>query len=55
MPDSSSVSPDAMNPSTSPLVVPTLPLLAVAGLLVAALPAWLAPVPDDLGDLGGAE
>ena len=49
-----SVSPDAMNPSTSPLVVPTLPLLAVAGLLVAALPAWLAPVPDDLGDLGGA-
>jgi energy-coupling factor transport system permease protein len=44
-----SVSPDAMNPSTSPLVVPTLPLLAVAGLLVAALPAWLAPPPDDLG------
>ena len=43
------VSPDAMNPSTSPLVVPTLPLLPVAGLLVAALPAWLSPAPDDLG------
>jgi len=39
------VSPDAMNPSTSPLVAPTLPLLPVAGLLVAALPAWLAPAP----------
>jgi energy-coupling factor transport system permease protein len=48
----STVSPDAMNPSTSPLVVPTLPLLAVAGLLVAALPAWLAPAPDDLGGAG---
>ena len=48
----SSVSPDAMNPSTSPLVVPTLPWLAVAGLLVAALPAWLAPPPDDLGGAG---
>ena len=37
------MSPDAMNPSTSPLVCPTLPLLPVAGLLVAVLPAWLAP------------
>jgi energy-coupling factor transport system permease protein len=48
------VSPDAMNPSTSPLVMPSLPLLPVAGLLIAALPAWLAPVPDDLDDRGGA-
>jgi energy-coupling factor transport system permease protein len=44
----STVSPEAMNPSTSPLVLPTLPPLAVAGLLVAALPAWLAPAPHHL-------
>jgi energy-coupling factor transport system permease protein len=48
------VSPDAMNPSTSPLVMPSLPLLPVAGLLIAALPAWLAPVADNPDDLGGA-
>lgn len=30
-------------PSTNPLVVPALPPLAVAGLLAALLPAWVAP------------
>jgi energy-coupling factor transport system permease protein len=30
-------------PSTSPPATPTLPLLPVLGLLVAALPAWLSP------------
>jgi len=30
-------------PSTSPLVAPALPPLAVAGLLAALLPAWVAP------------
>jgi energy-coupling factor transport system permease protein len=32
-----------LSPSTYPLVAPTLPLLPFAGLLVALLPAWLAP------------
>jgi energy-coupling factor transport system permease protein len=30
-------------PSTLPLVAPTLPLLPLVGLLVALLPAWVAP------------
>lgn len=33
-------------PSTYPVVIPQLPLLAVAGLLIAALPSWLAPAPS---------
>lgn len=33
----------AIFPSTYPLVAPPLPLLAVAGLLVALAPAWVAP------------
>ncbi len=37
--------PDAMTLPVSPLGVPALPLLAVAGLLVAALPAFLTPEP----------
>jgi energy-coupling factor transport system permease protein len=40
-------SPEAMFPSTSPLVWPALPLLPVVGLLVALLPAWLSPPPPD--------
>ncbi len=40
-------SPEAMFPSTSPLVWPALPLLPVVGLLVAVLPAWLSPPPPD--------
>jgi energy-coupling factor transport system permease protein len=32
-----------LSPSTYPLVTPTLPLLPFLGLLVALLPAWLAP------------
>jgi energy-coupling factor transport system permease protein len=35
--------PGALDPSTSPLVAPTLPLLPVAGLACALLPAWAAP------------
>ncbi|MBR7742823.1 energy-coupling factor transporter transmembrane protein EcfT [Phycicoccus sp. BSK3Z-2] len=37
--------PDALSMPLSPLAVPDLPLLAVAGLLVAALPAFLTPEP----------
>jgi energy-coupling factor transport system permease protein len=40
------LSPAAAHPSTSPLVVPPLPLLPVLGVLVAVLPAWLAPAPE---------
>jgi energy-coupling factor transport system permease protein len=40
------VSAAAMFPSTSPLVVPTLPLVPVLGVLVALLPAWVAPAPE---------
>ena len=36
---------DALDPSVFPLVVPSVPVLAVAGLLVAALPALAAPPP----------
>lgn len=40
-------SPDALFPSTSPLVVPALPVVPLLGLLVAVLPAWLSPPPAD--------
>jgi energy-coupling factor transport system permease protein len=40
------ISPDAAYPSTAPLVVPPLPLLQSLGVLVALLPAWLAPAPE---------
>jgi energy-coupling factor transport system permease protein len=33
----------AVYPSTSPPATPTVPMLAVVGLLIAALPAWLSP------------
>jgi energy-coupling factor transport system permease protein len=33
----------ALSPSTYPLVAPTLPLLPLLGVLVAILPAWIAP------------
>ena len=35
--------PAGLHPTTSPLVAPRLPLLALAGVLVGLLPAWLAP------------
>jgi energy-coupling factor transport system permease protein len=38
-----SISPADANPSVVPLTWPRLPLAAVAGILVAALPAWLTP------------
>ncbi|HEX7189486.1 MAG TPA: energy-coupling factor transporter transmembrane protein EcfT, partial [Actinomycetes bacterium] len=41
--------PEALAPSTSPLVVPTLPVVPVLGLLVARLPAWIAPPPEPRG------
>lgn len=34
---------DQLSPSTLPLVAPTLPLLPFIGLLIALLPAWVAP------------
>jgi energy-coupling factor transport system permease protein len=37
--------PAAANPSLSPLAWPQLAALPAAGILVAALPAWLAPPP----------
>ncbi len=40
------VSPSAMFPSTSPLEVPALPVVPVLGLLIALLPAWVAPAPE---------
>ncbi|MDQ1713387.1 MAG: energy-coupling factor transport system permease protein [Frankiaceae bacterium] len=36
---------DPLHPSTNPLAAPTVPLLAVAGVLVALLPAFVAPRP----------
>jgi len=38
--------PAALAPSTSPLVAPTLPVLPTLALLVALLPAWVAPPPE---------
>ncbi len=40
------VDPSAVAPSTSPLVAPGLPVVPAVALLVALLPAWLAPSPD---------
>jgi energy-coupling factor transport system permease protein len=37
--------PVGMAPSTHPLIVPTLPVVATAGVLLALLPAWLTPNP----------
>jgi energy-coupling factor transport system permease protein len=34
----------ALSPTTTPLVSPTLPLLATVGVLLGLLPAWAAPV-----------
>lgn len=39
---------DALSPSTNPLEVPAVPIVAVVGLLLAALPAWVAPTPPRL-------
>jgi energy-coupling factor transport system permease protein len=39
----------ALHPSTSPLIVPALPVVALAGLLAALLPAWAAPAPARCG------
>jgi energy-coupling factor transport system permease protein len=45
------VDPAAVAPSTSPLEAPGLPLVPAVALLVALLPAWLAPAPDDGADV----
>jgi energy-coupling factor transport system permease protein len=42
--------PSALNPSTSPLTAPGLPLVPALGVLVALLPAWLAPAPQSVTD-----
>ncbi len=36
---------DALATSTNPLEIPAVPVVAIVGLVVAALPAWAAPVP----------
>jgi len=46
--------PTAMYPSVSPPVWPSLPLAALLGVLVALLPAWLAPPPETLGEAATA-
>lgn len=50
--------PAGMHPSTSPLRVPSLPVVPALGLLVALLPAWASPAPEatgiGAGDTGGA-
>jgi energy-coupling factor transport system permease protein len=40
------VDPGAVAPSTSPLATPGLPVVPAVAVLVALLPAWLAPSPD---------
>ena len=40
------LAPDALSPSTHPLVAPPLPLLPTVGVLLALLPAWLTPPPE---------
>jgi energy-coupling factor transport system permease protein len=47
--------PGAAFPSTSPLAVPALPPLQVLGVLVALLPAWLAPAPRPSADGDGRD
>jgi energy-coupling factor transport system permease protein len=39
---------DALDPSVYPLELPAVPVAAALGVLVAALPAWLAPEPPTL-------
>ena len=45
-----SLDPAALAPSTSPLVVPELPVVPALAVLVALLPAWVAPPPADAQD-----
>lgn len=42
----SSIDPTVLHPSLYPLTWPTLPAMAVAGLVVAVLPAFLTPLPE---------
>ncbi len=52
---SAALDPVAMMPTTDPLTVPTLPLLATAGVVLALLPAWVTPPPPTvLRDRPGA-
>lgn len=43
-----------LQPDVSPLRVPGVPLLAVAGIALAVLPAWLSPATPPLRSTGGA-
>jgi energy-coupling factor transport system permease protein len=45
---SAALDPVAMMPTTDPLVVPTLPLLATGGVVLSLLPAWITPPPPTL-------
>jgi energy-coupling factor transport system permease protein len=38
--------PSALAPSTSPLTMPTFPVVPALAVLVALLPAWVAPAPE---------
>jgi energy-coupling factor transport system permease protein len=38
--------PSALAPSTSPLTAPTFPVVPALAVLVALLPAWVAPAPE---------
>jgi energy-coupling factor transport system permease protein len=49
---SASVDPTNLYPSLSPLSWPQVPVVAAAGVLVALLPAWLAPPPPREGGVG---
>ena len=40
------VDPSALAPSTSPLTMPTFPVVPALAVLVALLPAWVAPAPE---------
>lgn len=42
------IDPVGLAPSVYPLVWPTLPLLAAAGVALTALPAWVSPVPPSV-------
>jgi energy-coupling factor transport system permease protein len=44
------VMPDALQPSSVPLTLPPVPVVAIAGLIVALLPAWVAPRIPTLAD-----
>jgi energy-coupling factor transport system permease protein len=45
--------PSALAPSTSPLTAPAFPVVPACAVLVALLPAWVAPAPERDHDVVG--